>query len=141
MKERYHNTGRRARTFRRLTLTEQSAQMAENEIRMYMIGEPSSAFFPVGDKELDTVGHVVFESSRPQLALVEPEKIRHGRKGDRAKRRRVVINTALVEPQNFPATKQNVSIFERHFGRIYRFAQTLKNKGRLNPQIAEILDI
>lgn len=58
-----------------------------------------------------------------------------------AKRRKVIVKEILEAPQNFPITEQNRNIIVRQFERIVRFAKTLRNKRRLNPAMAEILDM
>lgn len=108
--------------------------IADEQMRLYKeAGEPSTAFYPPQEQELPVVhAGIVFQSREVKSK---------GRKGDLAKRRGGIINTVLEQPQNYPITKQNMGIVERHFGRLYKFAITLRNKGRLHPRIAEILDL
>ena len=115
-----------------------------NEIRRFQRGETYDPTLTNGEPisalpVLDVVGHVVFQafSSDARRVGVSPRP----REGDLAKKRGVVLNTALEKPQDFPPTDQNLSSLRRNFDRLYRFAITLKNKGRLHPQIAEILHL
>lgn len=147
MRERSYSDGRSVRVSRRLRLEAQAERIADEQIRAYTMGEPSVAFFPVqSSSELDTFGYtIVFEASRaPQLAVasIETEKVTQERKGDRAKRRADVINALLEHPQEFrEASQTSLKVFfMRQFDRVLHFAQTLRNKGRLHPQIEEILN-
>ena len=63
------------------------------------------------------------------------------RERDLAKRRAEMLNGLLSNPGNFPVTKQNRNIIIRQFERILSFANTLKNKGKLNPHMARVLDM
>jgi hypothetical protein len=63
------------------------------------------------------------------------------REGDLAKRRAEMLNGLLSNPGNFPVTKQNSNIIIKQFERILSFAKTLRNKGKLNPHMARVLDI
>lgn len=105
---------------------------ADEQIRHFLtsMGEPSEAFFPETEEDLSNQSNVIF--------LADAVKARNG---DLAKRRGDVINTVLENPQAYPITKQNMSFVERHFPRIYRFAHTARNKGRLNPKVQEILGL
>lgn len=141
MRERHHSDGRQVRIFRQLSLREEAEQMAENQIRTYMQGGPSTAFFPA-ETDFDTAGHaVVFEASMPQS--VKPERVTQGRKGDLAKRSGDLINGFLERRQEFESAsiRSTEGFISRNFERIVRFARTLKNKGKLHPQMGEILDI
>lgn len=145
MRERYHSDARSVRVSRRLKLVSQDERMADAEIRAFAMGEPSAAFFPAQSSELDTFGHTVFEASKaPQLASasITTERVRQERRVDRAKRRAEVINTLLEHPQEFQeASRASLKVlFRRQFARILHFAQTLQNKGRLHPEMEEILN-
>jgi hypothetical protein len=63
------------------------------------------------------------------------------REGDLAKRRAEMLNGLLSNPSNFPVTKQNSNIIVKQFERILSFAKTLRNKGKLNPHMARVLDM
>lgn len=108
----------------------EAEQRAEEELRIFKMGEP--AFYPAVGQDPDVSGHVVFDASKAET---------RGRNADLAKRRKVVINTALEEPQDFLATESNLEIIKRNFKRVYNFAKTLKNKRRLHPQVQRILGL
>ena len=110
----------------------QIIERLEEELEMFHAGEPSEAFYPSQVEVPEVSRHVLFDASK-----TEPK----GRKGDLAKRRKVVINTVLEQPQNYLPTKQNMSFIERHFPRIVKFAKTLKHKGKLHPGVQKILDL
>jgi hypothetical protein len=79
--------------------------------------------------------------ARGQDQTLETVASERGRSCDLAKRRKVVVLDILEAPQNFPLTDQNKGIVVRQFERLIRFARTLRNKGRLNPKMASILEI
>ena len=115
---------------------EEAAELADKELLSHKIGEPSPAFFPVvSEPELAEETGIIFDSSSVQEVLHE------GRKADVAKRRADIINNLLENPADYPVTKSNLSFIERHFGRITRFARTLKHKGKLHPGIGNILEV
>lgn len=135
-KRRPHRPGGFNRSMVRLNRYQMAAETAGEEIRRFEIGESSvGVFFPAYEQEPDVIGHTIFDATKM------PEKEPKGRNGDLAKRSGVIINTLLEEPQSFSGTKEDVSFVKRHFGRIYKFATTLRNKGRLHPQVEKILGL
>lgn len=113
----------------------QVVERLEEELGMFMMGEPTEAFYPLQEEVPDVSGHVLFDASSVSLER------QTGRKGDVAKRRAEIINTVLEQPQNYLTTKQNMSFIERHFSRIVKFAKTLKHKGKLHPDMEKILEV
>lgn len=113
----------------------QIVERLEEELEMFMMGEPTEAFYPLQEEVPDVSSHVLFD-----VSSVSFER-QTGRKGDIAKRRAEIINAVLENPQSFPVTKTNLSFIERHFPRIIRFAQTLKHKGKLHPDMEKILEV
>lgn len=112
----------------------QVVRQLEEELEMFHTGEPTCTFYPSQVEIPDISSHVLFDTSSDSFE--KPT----ARKADIAKRRAGIINSVLENPQSFPITKANIGFIERHFPRIIRFAQTLKNKGRLHPEIERILE-
>lgn len=126
---------RSEKIFVRLARERQAAERLDEELGMFMMGEPTEAFYPSQTEVSGASSYVLFDA----LSMSSEKQI--GRKGDAAKRRAEIINTVLEQPQNYPTTKQNMSFIERHFGRMYKFAITLRNKGTLHPGVQKILGL
>ncbi len=123
--------------FLRRRRLEWQREMADEEMRAYReAGEPSLVS-PTGR----IISGEIFPLSEEEFRLSQVRREIRGRSGDAAKRRAVIINTVLQEPQSFLLTKQNMSFVERQFRRVYRFAITLRNKGTLHPRVQKILGL
>lgn len=119
-------TPRRPARRHELARVQLAAVEARQQIVDYMIGVEDAPSEVQPEVQRDTV-----------VAM----KRSHGRKGDRAKRGADSTNELLITPGKFPPTPENKNILVNQFEKILRFAKTLRNKGKINPHMADILGL
>jgi hypothetical protein len=96
------------------------------EVRSFMLGE-----YPL-----------VPEDGEPMLrGQITASLSTFARSCDLAKRRSVIVHQILEDPRHYPITEQNKGIVVKQFERILNFAKTLRNKRKLNPDMAKILSM
>jgi len=135
-RDRFSREGNLRLRQKRYQLADQMArqEIAEvEEVHAYG-GEPSGSFYPAALIMEDVEAQIVFDASTVGAQV-------KGREGDLAKRRAALLNALLQDPAGYPMNPENLTIVERQWERLLKFANTLKNKGKLHPGIDRILDL
>lgn len=115
---------------------DEAAERADRELLSYRFDESSFAFSPTNpEPELGEETNIGLEPRTEETIIYED------RRANVAKRRAKINGLLLKNPQGYHVSKSNQHFIQKHFQRFLRFAKTLKNKGKLRPEVEDILGV